>query len=228
MYRMEFGLGEIDEFGRRHLSSNELASSIAYALTDHTPDRSSALREALDSGELSTKQDVAKVVRQMLDKQLTTGHWWRKDLPRIMRFFDEYFGFDRAGTVFKDNGRQRAENIPQWNTTMLVHDARMLIEYVLANDRNVISELLTTNKYFIAHPGDNEYAREYYESKVSEITGSKFIDSQIEKRREQIKRDFNFENMPEKAEQLRKAYEGWAKRVNAQPWNEVNVKRKKK
>ena len=34
--------------------------------------------------------------------------------------------------------------------------------------------------------------------------------------------------MPEKAEQLRKAYEGWAKRVNAQPWNEVNVKRKKK
>ncbi|HAL13004.1 MAG TPA: hypothetical protein DCP67_04255, partial [Planctomycetaceae bacterium] len=42
MYRMEFGLGEIDEFGRRHLSSNELASSIAYALTDHTPDRSSA------------------------------------------------------------------------------------------------------------------------------------------------------------------------------------------
>ena len=201
MYRMEFGLGEIDEFGRRHLSSNELASSIAYALTDHTPDRSSALREALDSGELSTKQDVAKVVRQMLDKQLTTGHWWRKDLPRIMRFFDEYFGFDRAGTVFKDTGRQRAENIPQWNTTMLVHDARMLIEYVLANDRNVISELLTTNKYFIAHPGDNEYAREYYESKVSEITGSKFIDSQIEKRREQIKRDFNFENMPEKAEQ---------------------------
>ena len=201
MYRMEFGLGEIDEFGRRHLSSNELASSIAYALTDHTPDRSSALREALDSGELSTKQDVANVVRQMLDKQLTTGHWWRKDLPRIMRFFDEYFGFDRAGTVFKDTGRQRAENIPQWNTTMLVHDARMLIEYVLANDRNVISELLTTNKYFIAHPGDNEYAREYYESKVSEITGSKFIDSQIEKRREQIKRDFNFENMPEKAEQ---------------------------
>ena len=200
MYRMEFGLGEIDEFGRRHLSSNELASSIAYALTDHTPDRSPALREALDSGELNTKQDVAKVVRQMLDKQLTTGHWWRKDLPRIMRFFDEYFGFDRAGTVFKDTGRQRAENIPQWNTTMLVHDARMLIEYVLANDRNVISELLTTNKYFIAHPGDNKYAREYYESKVSEITGSKFIDSQIEKRREQIKRDFNFENMPEKAE----------------------------
>ena len=111
--------------------------------------------DALQSGKLNTKQDVAHVVERMLDEQLTAGHWWRKDLPRIMRFFDEYFGFDRAGTVFKDTGRQRAEKIPQWNTTMLIHDARMLIEYVLANDKDVISELLTTNEYFIAHPGDN-------------------------------------------------------------------------
>lgn len=200
MYRMEFGLGEVDEFGRRHLSAEELAHSIAYALTDHTPDRSPAIVEALESGTLKTKQDVARVVRSMLDEQLITGHWWRKDLPRIMRFFDEYFGFDRAGTVFKDTGRQRAEKIPQWNTTMLVHDARMLIEYVLATDKDVISELLTTNKYFIAHPGDNEYAREYYESRIREITSPEFVDSQVDKRREQIKRDFNFENMPEKAE----------------------------
>ncbi|MDB4864259.1 DUF1588 domain-containing protein [Pirellulaceae bacterium] len=200
MYRMEFGLGKVDEHGRRHLSSDELAHALAYALTDHNPERSPVIWDALQSGKLNSKQDVAQVVERMLAEQLKAGHWWRKDLPRIMRFFDEYFGFDRAGTVFKDTGRQRAEKIPQWNTTMLIHDARMLIEYVLANDKDVISELLTTNKYFIAHPGDNEYAREHYDLRLGEITDPGFVASQVEKRREQIKRDFNFENMPEKAE----------------------------
>jgi hypothetical protein len=204
MYRMEFGLGEVDEHGRRHLSAGELAHAIAYALTDHSPDRSPVILEMLQKGELNTKQDVARLVERLLDEQLTTGHWWRKDLPRVMRFFDEYFGFDRAGAVFKDTGRQRAEKIPQWNTTMLVHDARMLIEYVLKNDKDVIAELLTTNKYFIAHPGDNEYAQEHYDKKIAEITGLGFVEAQVEKRREQTMRDFNFEGMPEKVERALK------------------------
>ena len=204
MYRMEFGLGEVDEHGRRHLSAGELAHAIAYALTDHSPDRSPVILEMLQKGELNTKQDVARLVERLLDEQLTTGHWWRKDLPRVMRFFDEYFGFDRAGAVFKDTGRQRAEKIPQWNTTMLVHDARMLIEYVLKNDKDVIAELLTTNKYFIAHPGDNEYAQEHYDKKIAEITDPGFVDAQVEKRREQTMRDFNFEGMPEKVERALK------------------------
>ena len=204
MYRMEFGLGETDQFGRRHLSPDELAHAIAYALTDDAPERSTAIRDALQAGQLNTKQSVAKLVRQMLDEKLTKGHWWRKDVPRIMRFFDEYFGFHRAGTVFKDTTRQRTEKIPQWNTTMLVHDARMLIEHILVNDQDVISELLTTNKYFIAHPGDNQYALEQYEAKISEVTDPGYVDAQVEIRQQQIDRDFNFENMPEKAQQALK------------------------
>jgi arylsulfatase len=34
--------------------------------------------------------------------------------------------------------------------------------------------------------------------------------------------------MPKKAKELRTLYESWAKRVGALPWNEVNVKKKKK
>ena len=34
IYRMEFGLGKVDTHGRRHLSPNELAHAVAYALTD--------------------------------------------------------------------------------------------------------------------------------------------------------------------------------------------------
>ena len=200
IYRMEFGLGEVDEHGRRHLSPDELAHAIAYALTDHKPDNHQFIRDALQKGELKTKEDVASLVRQLLDEQLLTGHWNRKDLPRIMRFFDEFFGFHRAGTVFKDNDRRGAEKINQWNTDMLIHDARMLIEHVLKKDKGVISELLTTNEYFIAHPGDNEYAREHYEKKVAEIMDPGFVEARVELKRNQIKRDFNFENMPEKAE----------------------------
>jgi len=200
IYRMEFGLGDVDEHGRRHLSPDELAHALTFALTDQTPDRNQSIREALKKGELKTKEDVARLVQLLLKEQLTTGHWDRKDLPRIMRFFDEFFGFHRAGNVFKDNDRRREEKIPQWNTAMLIHDARMLIEHVLKEDKDVIAELLTTNEYFIAHPGDNEYAREHYEERIAEITGSGYVDAQIEKRRTQIKKDFNFVDMPEKAE----------------------------
>lgn len=201
IYRMEFGLGEVDQDGRRHLSSDELAYSLAFALTDHPPSRNRFISEALDAGELNTKEDVSRLVSRMLDEQLTTGHWDRKDLPRIMRFFDEFFGFHRAGTVFKDNDRKRAEKIPQWNTDMLIHDARMLIEHVLKRDENVISELLTTNQYFVAHPGNNQYARERYEERLTEVLGAGYVDAQVEIRKEQIARDFNFVDMPEKAEQ---------------------------
>ena len=199
IYRMEFGLGEVDEHGRRHLSPEELAHAIAYALTDHKPDRNRFIREAYEQGKLKAKEDVARLVQQLLAEQLTSGEWTRKDLPRVMRFFDEYFGFHRAGAVFKDNDRRRAEKIQQWNTDMLIHDARMLIEHVLKKDKDVIAELLTTNEYFIAHPGDNAYARDHYEKRVAEIMDPGYVKTQIEKRREQIKRDFNYEGMPEKA-----------------------------
>lgn len=201
IYRMEFGMGEVDEHGRRHLSPEELAHAIAYALTDHRPDNHRLIREALQKDHLKTKGDVAQLTRQILNEQLLTGHWNRKDLPRIMRFFDEFFGFHRAGTVFKDNDRQRAEKINQWNTDMLIHDARMLIEHTLEKDKDVIAELLTTNEYFIAHPGDNNYAREHYEKKIAEVMNPEFVEAHVEVKRDQIKRDFNFKDMPEKAKE---------------------------
>jgi hypothetical protein len=34
--------------------------------------------------------------------------------------------------------------------------------------------------------------------------------------------------MPKKTKELRTAYEAWAKRVGAKPWDEVNVKKKKR
>lgn len=187
IYRMEFGLGKIDEYGRRLLSPDELAYALAYALTDRGPDRTELIRDAHRKGKLKTPEDVARVVRKLLDEQLGAGRWSDRKLPRILRFFEEFFGFHRAGVVFKDRGRRHHEAIPQWNTEMLIHDARLLIEHVLKQDKDVFAELLTTPRFFIAHPGDNEYAREFYEARVAEVTAPDYVDAQVAKKKEQLK-----------------------------------------
>jgi hypothetical protein len=96
-----------------------------------------------------------------------------------MRFFEQYFGFDRAGDVFKDTDRRRLEGISQWNTQMLIHDARMLINHILGKDEDVIAELLTTNEYFVAHPGDNDFAREFYDERIAEVTHPNYLQQEI-------------------------------------------------
>lgn len=181
IYRMEFGLGEKDEHGRRHLSSIEVVNALAYALTDELPDRNNLLWEAYQKGKLHNRSEVARLVRQLLDEQLGTGRWSQPALPRIMRFFEQYFGFDRAGDVFKDNDRRRLEGIAQWNTQMLVHDAKMLINHILSEDKDVIAELLTTNEYFVAHPGDNAFAKEFYDERIAEVIHPEYIELQIAK-----------------------------------------------
>ncbi len=181
IYRMEFGLGEADEYGRRHLSSTEIVNALAYALTDELPDRSKLLWSAYKEEKLNNREDVARVVQLILDEELGGGRWSQPALPRVMRFFEQFFGFDQAGEVFKDNERRRLEAIPQWNTQYLVHDAKMLIEHVLKKDEDVIAELLTTNDYFVAHPGDNEYAREFYDDRVKEVTHPDYVNQQVAK-----------------------------------------------
>jgi hypothetical protein len=211
IYRMEFGLGEIDEHGRRRLSSEETAHAIAYALTDHGPDRTPAIKKAYDAGSLASKQDVARIVRQLLDEGLANESWDRPRLPRIRRFFQQFFGYDRAGTVFKDNDRRNREGIPQWNTNMLVHDALMLIEYHLRQDQNVIAELLTTSNYFVAHPGDNEFAREHYETTLAQVTHPDYVESQVEERRKSLDRNPNLK--PEERERQLKSTQSRAEQT---------------
>ncbi|MDH3598488.1 MAG: DUF1588 domain-containing protein [Candidatus Tectomicrobia bacterium] len=188
IYRMEFGLGDADEHGRRHLSPEELAHALAYALTDQAPDRTKVIQLAYEKGELKTSEDAARVVRQMLEEELSAGKSRGRQLPRIMRFFEEFFGFDRAGEVFKDNERKRREKIPQWNTSFLIRDAKLLIGHILKRDRDVIAQLLTTNRYFIAHPGDNQYAKEAYDARIAEITAPGYVAAQVAMAKEQIDR----------------------------------------
>ena len=149
IYRGELGSGEPDEHGRRMLGPADLAYAISYALTDQRPD--AGLLEAAASGRLASRDDAARELARIWDDAEIAK-------PRILRFFHEFFGYHHAPKVFKDTARFKGDyrNVP----AKLVEDADTLVMHIVGEDREVFARLLTTERYFVAHSGDNEAERE--------------------------------------------------------------------
>ena len=143
LYRYEFGNGEADQYGRAMLVGDELANSIAGALTYMSPDPQ--LQLALAEGNLKSRADVLREVTRIMDDGSI-----RK--PRILRFFQEYFDYHRAPLICKDTDSLKKVGVHdtgnQYNLKVnyLVSETDRLIEYVLEADRQVLYELLTTNE----------------------------------------------------------------------------------
>lgn len=143
LYRYEFGSGAPDPYGRVMLAGDELANSIAGALTYMSPDPQ--LQAALKGGKLKSRADVLREVTRIMDDGSI-----RK--PRILRFFQEYFDYHRAPSICKDTNSLKAVGVQttgnQYNLQMnyLVSETDRLIEYILEADRKVLYELLTTNE----------------------------------------------------------------------------------
>ncbi len=137
IFRYELGSVPLDEDRRVRLTPKEIASAVAYALTDERPP--SWLMDAAENGKLGTAEGVASAVRQMLDDP-------KLNKPRILRFFQEYFGYEQATEVFKDTSEMKGHN-----PRALVEDTDRLIEYILEQDQHVLRELLTTNKTFVMY-----------------------------------------------------------------------------
>lgn len=146
IYRSELGLGKAVGDGCYLLSPVELAYAISYALTDEKPD--AQLVEAIKSGRLQTRDDVRReVVRLLEDENI--------DKPRILRFFHEFFGYHHAPEVFKDDKRFYNGFTFYRIANRYVQDTDTLVLHILSKDQNVFRELLSTEKYFVAHNGDN-------------------------------------------------------------------------
>jgi len=155
IYRSEFGDGKPDADGRSKLTPREASYAIAYALTDSIPDAS--LVEAAKSGRLQSKEDYEREVRRMLaDKAIAK--------PRILRFFQDYFGYMNVYNVFKDEERFIGHYNPHrafsrkyvWRMPgMMRDDADTLVKWALERDQNVFETLLTTDRFFVHHNGDN-------------------------------------------------------------------------
>ncbi|MEC7108717.1 MAG: DUF1588 domain-containing protein [Planctomycetota bacterium] len=141
VYRVEIGLGPEDSLGRRRMSPAELAFAIAFALTDRRPD--AELLEAARAGGLKNQQDVRTQVTRILDDPAI-------EKPRILRFFQEFFGYTQAHKVFKDAKRSGGfayygENYP----VMYERDADFFVLNILERDQDVFKQLLTSDEYFI-------------------------------------------------------------------------------
>jgi len=207
IYRMELGLGEVDEHGRRHLSSDELAYAVSYALTDSLPEQHGRIRDAMRQRKLESKEDVATLVRAILDDGMDP-----KKTPRIIRFFEEFFGYNQADKVFKDMSRVNESDIKQWNTNRLMYEAEQFVQYFINRDRDVIKELLTSNRFYVAHPGDNEIARHYYEEVIREDYVERKVTQRIEDFK-RAKRDPERNQEKEELERIRREAEARAKVV---------------
>ncbi len=133
LHRFEVGRGAEVRPGVRMLSPIELAYALSLSFSGR---REQGLFEAAAGGGLQTREDVAKHVRRILDDSEIYK-------PRILGFFHEYFGYDRAPDVCKDDQPDYVHRAEQ-----LVLDTDRLVLDILEKDQNVLKELLTTRKSY--------------------------------------------------------------------------------
>jgi hypothetical protein len=134
--------GKPDKHGRMMLQGQELVLAINAAFSYIRPD-SDHLRTALAQGHLKTREDVKREVTRILNDDSI-----RK--PRILQFFREYFDYDRASTICKtrqsiEGQGAHYESHPAVMNSMIANTDG-LIEIVLREDKNVLKELLTTDR----------------------------------------------------------------------------------
>lgn len=135
IFRSERGAGPPDAQGRVMLTPREIAFALAYAFGDRRPNET--IMGMLQDGHLSTEHDVRRAVRELLDDPAFSKE-------RIIRFFQEYFGYTRALEIFKDEPLN-----PDHDALIMVRDTDTLVKHILEQDRDVLRELLTTQKSFV-------------------------------------------------------------------------------
>ena len=156
VFRFELGTGQPDVGGRVRLAPGELAYAIAFALTDSAPDEE--LHSAAQNGKLDTATGIREQVLRVLTAQHTgleesyrSSKIGRRAKAPILRFFQEYFGYGKAGQIFKDESTRRKASIKgSYSPGSLVNDTNLLILHVLKQDRDVLRELLTTDLSFVS------------------------------------------------------------------------------
>lgn len=182
LYRVQFGGGEPDEYGRKMLTPHEAAFAISYALGDRGPDE--AILKAAEEGRLQTKDDYKREVDRLLadetyyrgpvDPSLNGKHYQSNETshPKTIRFFRDFFGYRAAAGVFKDppralgkyqNPSRGTVGSPGW----LILEADKILTWHVENDKNVFENLLTSDKYFVY----DQYSGEKGEKTIAEWRG---------------------------------------------------------
>jgi len=142
-----------DEHGRVMLQDRELGLALNHALSYIKPDET--LEQAIENGKMRTREDVRREVTRILSDESI-----RK--PRVLQFFRDYFDYDLAAKICKDEKSLRETGVTgnpaifRKHMRMAIASTDRLVELVLAEDKNVLNELLTTQK-LISSPGEAAY-----------------------------------------------------------------------
>lgn len=145
--------GAADAQGRVMLQDWELGLAVNHALRYLKPDE--PLRTAIVQGRMRTREDVQREVERMLADDSI-----RK--PRVLQFFRDYFDYDLGGYICKDEKALASTGVS--NKGMAHYNAMFdatastecLIELILQEDKDVLKQLLTTDKV-VATKNDNVY-----------------------------------------------------------------------
>ena len=135
--------GKPDAHGRVMLQDWELGLAVNHALSYIRPDET--LRQAIVEGRMRTRADVDREISRMLSDASI-----RK--PRVLRFFRDFFDHDLGGYICKDTAALGRTGVSTRGTShyRAMFDATAstdrLIELILSEDKNVLKELLTTQK----------------------------------------------------------------------------------
>ena len=161
LFRPELAQGvKPDPYGRVPLHGHELVLAINAAFCYLGPDQT--LKQALAEGRLATREDVRREVTRMLSDPSI-----RK--PRVLQFFREYFDYDRAGGICTDSRALRSAGADPRDLNhyrimfRMVSSTDRLIELILEEDKEVLKELLTTDRVVLDKP-DAPYFGQYVSS----------------------------------------------------------------
>ena len=144
LFRSELAnYGEAEKYGRVMLQGEELAFAINAAFAYIDPDKK--LKEALAAGKLKTREDVRREITRILKDDS-----FRE--PRVIQFFREFFDYDPASKICKDEEALKAgggmihSGNHYWVMNRMIVNTDRLIEMIVDEDKNVLKELLTTDR----------------------------------------------------------------------------------
>ncbi len=136
LFRFE-GTGGSGDSNLVSLSRRELATSLSYALTD-LPLEGNMLR-AFENEKMPVRDIIrAEIGRLFEDEKRPYAR------NRLLQFFQEYFDYQKAEDVFKDQIKGHKHWAPA-----LVYDLDALVMHTLKKDKQVFKTLLTTPEYLI-------------------------------------------------------------------------------
>ena len=134
------------------LTPRETAAALSAALLHR---RDARLFEAAEKGQLTTRAQLAEHIRRILDDSKTSP-------PRVLGFFREYFEYGQAPEVFKDRPKDLMHEPKQH-----VADTDRLILHLVATDKDVFRQLLTTPLAFV-----NVKTKQNKQTRLDEFTPS--------------------------------------------------------